>query len=290
MSIPTSLTHAALHFWLPMSDEDQAVARPNLIHPAPGGNRDPVSTGVAILARQLRFLDLRALVTKDLFPAADAQEEHQWRHMRRMRIEFHPLRPDGRWYFVGPHGEDPYDSEDGGYEVTNEHYPPEIDTEEDEDLDMEFDKDPNGGSEYDRLPDMFRTEPCRERIEPLLAAFAQSVAQCSMPDLEEAELFTYLWWCPGISRAPKYGLEAYDFDSTTHRWGVRYTAGSLSEGEVPTVTWHVGDWRPSEETMRLFDTLGRQEWHELKPERERSGRTYTLTSELFTSEVGVVWK
>ncbi|KXJ87069.1 hypothetical protein Micbo1qcDRAFT_236547 [Microdochium bolleyi] len=159
--IPASLTHAALHFWTPRQSakEDQAIPRPNLIHPAEG-DRDPVSTGLRILARQLRFLDLRALVTKDLFPATEAYEEHhQWRHMRRMRIEFHPLRPDGRWYFIGPHDEDPHDSEEGGFRITEEHYPPESDTEEDEDLDMEFDNDPKGGSESDNLPDMFRIEP-----------------------------------------------------------------------------------------------------------------------------------
>ncbi|KAJ1332957.1 hypothetical protein MN608_02947 [Microdochium nivale] len=277
--IPASLTHAALHFWTPRqtAKEDQTVPRPNLIHQAEG-DRDPVSTGLRILARQLRFLDLRALVTKDLFPAAKAHEEHQWRHMRRMRIEFHPLRPDGRWYFVGPHGEDPHDSEDGGFRITEEHYPPESDTEEDEDLDIEFDDDAKGGSEFDNMPDMFRIEPCRKRIEPLLAAFAQSVARGNMSDLEEAELFTYLWWCPGETRAPEYGLEAYDFETKTDRWGVKYTAGRESEGEAPAVTWQVGDWRPSQETMSLFESLGRQEWLELETDQGRNLGAFSLTT------------
>ncbi|KAJ2971664.1 hypothetical protein NQ176_g7576 [Zarea fungicola] len=40
----------------------------------------------------------------------------------------HPLRPDGRWYFVGPRSEDPHDSEEGGFKISqSKHYPREQD-------------------------------------------------------------------------------------------------------------------------------------------------------------------
>ncbi|KAH7038383.1 uncharacterized protein B0I36DRAFT_316082 [Microdochium trichocladiopsis] len=276
--IPASLTRAALHFWTPrgVSQEDQAVPRPNLIYPA-ADDRDPLSLGLRTLASQLHFLDLRALITKDLFPVPGAPVEEQWRHMRRMRIEFHPLRPDGRWYFVGPRGEDPNDSADGGFRITEDHYPRDYDTEEDQELDEEWEDDPTGGKEGDQFPDMFRTEPCRERIEPLLAAFARAVAHGNMPDLQDAELFAYLWWYPGETRAPEYGLEAYDFEDKVHRWGVKYVAGGDTEGQGPVVQWQVGDWRPSPETMSLFESLGRQEWLDLSFDHTRHLGDFSVT-------------
>jgi hypothetical protein len=56
-----------------------------------------------------------------------------------------------------------------------------------------------------------------------------------------------------------------------HRWGVKFVAGRGSmkqkDGDaaaaaltLPVVRWQVGDWRPSEEVMSLFESLGRQEW------------------------------
>ena len=107
--------------------------------------------------------------------------------MRRFRLEFHPLRPDGRWYSVGPGGEDPHDSEQGGYKISGkEHYPRETDTDEDMYLDAEYGDDPD--NEYDHDLDMFRTEPCRELIESLLAAFAKSLTRDNMPSLEDDEI------------------------------------------------------------------------------------------------------
>lgn len=145
--------------------------------------------------------------------------------MRRFRLEFHCLRPDGRWYFVGPGGEDPHDSEQGGYKVSDtEHYPRETDTDEDMDLDAEYGDNPD--DEYDYDLDMFRTEPCRERIEPLLAAFAKSLARDKMPGLEDAEIFTHLWWDPSDDReVEEYGLPM----RTGHRWGIKFIAGRGGE-------------------------------------------------------------
>ena len=102
------------------------MARPNLIHPA---DRDPVSVGLCELGAQLSLFDVRAVVTPDLLPSPEASTDQQWSQMRRFRLEFHFLRPDGRWYFVGPGGEDPHDSEQGGHKISGtEHYPRETDT------------------------------------------------------------------------------------------------------------------------------------------------------------------
>jgi hypothetical protein len=280
--IPLSLTRAALHFWpfFSLPYHDQSVARPNLIHPA---EKDPVSVGLCKLGAQLSLFDVRAVVTSDLFPSPQALPEQQWSQMRRFRLEFHSLRPDGRWYFVGPGGEDPHDSEQGGYKISDtEHYPRETDTDEDMDLDVEYGDNPD--DEYDHHLDMFRTEPCRERIEPLLAAFAKSLTRDNMPSLEDAEIFTHLWWDPSDDR----GVEEYGLPMRKgHRWGVKFIAerGSKKQkdgdaaAEAPTppvVEWQVGDWRPSEEVMSLFESLGRQEWLDLEWARYRSTAGHDL--------------
>ncbi|KAL1880120.1 hypothetical protein Daus18300_001483 [Diaporthe australafricana] len=276
--IPASLTRAALHFWPFFSrpKHDQSVARPNLIHPA---DRDPVSVGLCKLGAQLSLFDVRAVVTSDLFPSPEAPADQQWSRMRRFRLEFHPLRPDGRWYFVGPGGEDPHDSEQGGYKISDtEHYPRDADTDEDVDIDAEYGDNPD--DEYDHHLDMFRTEPCRERTEPLLAAFAKSLARDNMLSLEDAEIFTHLWWDPSDDReVEEYGLPM----KKGHRWGVKFVAGrggekKMKDGDTaaaaapitpPVVQWQVGDWRPSEEVMSLFESLGRQEWLDLEWDKYR---------------------
>ncbi|TQV92639.1 hypothetical protein IF1G_08563 [Cordyceps javanica] len=280
--IPASLTRAALHFWTPrqIPEEDQAVPRPNLIAPA---GKDPVSVGLRRLAAQLHVLDVRALITEDLFPPPGASTGEQWSQMRRLRIEFHPLRPDGRWYFVGPRGEDPHDSaEEGGFPISDaEHYPREHDTEEDQDLDEEWEDDPNGGAEADRMPDLFRTQPCRERIEPLLAAFARALTHDRMPRLEDAEMFAFLWWHPSHRRAEEYGIDRESaIETDVHRWGVKYVAGRDGKGgdaAAPTVQWQVGDWRPSQEVLALFEALGQQEWLPLEPAKQRYHGDFTMS-------------
>lgn len=289
--IPASLTRAALHFWpfFSLPKHDQSVARPNLIHPA---DKDPVSVGLCKLGAQLSLFDVRAVVTSDLFPSPEASADQQWSQMRRFRLEFHSLRPDGRWYFIGPGGEDPHDSEQGGYKISDaEHYPRETDTDEDMDLHAEYDDNPD--DEYDHDLNMFRTKPCRERIEPLLAAFAKSLTRDNMPSLEDAEIFTHLWWAPlDDGEVKDYGLPM----KNGHRWGVKFIAGRGSkkqkEGDAaaaaptpPVVQWQVGDWRPSEEVMSLFESLGRQEWLDLEWNRYRSTAGHDLLGNSESSPV-----
>ncbi|KAJ1325256.1 hypothetical protein MN608_09967 [Microdochium nivale] len=279
--IPQSLRNALLHFWEPqqIAVEDQTVARPNLVHPA---DKDPVSVGLCRLGAQLERLDMRALVTEDLFPTAPGMEggggDQPWSSMRRLRVEFHPLRPDGMWYFIGPRGEDPLsgggpgEEERGsttrqtGFEISETaDYPREHDTPEDAEVDDEYEESPNGDSEFDHLPDMFRTEPHRERIEPLLARFAAAVAVSNTPDLEDAELFAHVWWALGdeCSRKDEYADDAPYENYSVHRWGVRYRGSGGGDSKAATtsvVQWQVGDWRPSAEVMALFEALGTQEW------------------------------
>ncbi|OAA73371.1 hypothetical protein ISF_00272 [Cordyceps fumosorosea ARSEF 2679] len=274
--IPTSLTKAALYFWEPeqVAHHNQDAPRPNLIYPA---YEDPVSLGLCKLAAQLEILDVRALITKDMFPNPEVAAP--WSKMRRLRIEFHPLRPDGRWYFIGPRGEDPHDSEEGGFKISDSHYPRDYDIEEDGELDEEWEDDPLGGTDWDDDPDLFRTEPCRERIEPLLKAFAEALTN-SMPNLEVAEMYAALWWTPSFRRAVEYGVGPEEaIETKIHRWGVKYSAGEKGgDATAPTVQWQVGDWRPSQDVMSIFESLGQQEWLDLEftDGRKRGGLNGSL--------------
>lgn len=90
--------------------------------------------------------------------------------------------------------------------------------------------------------DMFRIEPIDQNIEPLLEAFATALK--NMPELKEADLFTYLKWHPDRRRKSDYPeLE----EKEKYRWGVKYMVG-----EVPRLEWEVGHWRPSKKLHQLF--------------------------------------
>ncbi|KAH6894528.1 hypothetical protein B0T10DRAFT_480670 [Thelonectria olida] len=238
--IPVSLRKVKFRFWLERYKfwDDQAVSMPNLVHPAV---EDPVSAGFCIMAPCLEDLDLRAFLTPGLFQA-------QWPRMRRLRVEFHPCRPDGRWYFVGPRGENPNPD---GYEVTEEHYPPTGPNEADEQFDEGWEDNWVRGDEFQQ--DMFRTEPLAEQIDPLLSAFAAALK--SMPVLEEAELFTHVSWNPSPERLEEYGDEApYDAEYGGRRWGLKYIPGK--DGVEGLVEWEVGAWRPPQGVVKLFEDLG----------------------------------
>ena len=72
-----------------------------------------------------------------------------------------------------------------------------------------------------------------------------------------------------------------------HRWGVKFISGRGSrkqdDGDAaaaaptpPVVQWRVGNWRPNEEVMNLFESLGRQEWLDLEWDRYRSTAGHDL--------------
>ncbi|TQN70049.1 hypothetical protein CSHISOI_05265 [Colletotrichum shisoi] len=225
LRIPATLTKARLWFWQPRlsCDDDQALAMPILVAPT---KQDPLSVGLCVLAAQLQELNLGAFVTEHLFPVPDAEPSAQWSRMRRLTVEFHPLRPDGSWYFVGPRGGDPHSE---GFVISEaDHYPPLQATAEDEEIDEQWDEDPQGGEEVDYFPDLFRTEPLADRIEPLLSAFALAVK--NMGALEDAELFAYLAWYPSESRSDEYGDEApYDCENGFKQW---YSGRSVTGDQI----------------------------------------------------------
>ncbi|OTB02453.1 hypothetical protein M426DRAFT_13429 [Hypoxylon sp. CI-4A] len=249
--MPPSLVSARLWFWKPSAfytDEDQAIEMPDLVRP---NGADPFSLGLRTVASHLEQFDLRAFLTPDLFRAPVT-----WPRMKHLRVEFHPWCPDGTWYFVGPHGENPHP--DGGFEITREqHYPPVAQNEQDDKMDEEYVDDEGTEEEEERRTDMFRTEPLPSKINPLLLAFSDALR--GMPVLEEAELFAYLAWQPSEERRRAYenSDEApYNQNRAIYRWGVSYTPGK--NGSTGLLTWQVGSWRPQEDVIRSFEAFGNE--------------------------------
>jgi hypothetical protein len=293
--LPPSLAKARLWFWYPRAygdSIDQAAQMPDLVGPAPAfGDTDPaaqmsdlvgalslspsptdskfegvdpVSLGLRILGSRLQELDIRALLTPDLFPFGT--DSTPWTYMRHLKVEFYACAPDGRWYFSGPKGEDPFPT---GYAIIpEEHYPP---GQQDDDavhalLSDEEEENKSGDELYLlRKPDMFRILPIADRINPLLLAFALSLHR--MPSLQDAELFTWLTWLPSEQRAEEYegskdvppSWGEYEFPTVLFRWGVRYDA---PRGDAPgvdgkgKVIWQVGEsWRPADEVVEAFGKL-----------------------------------
>ncbi|KAI4653140.1 uncharacterized protein J4E79_008653 [Alternaria viburni] len=62
----------------------------------------------------------------------DDNSQPQWPNLEILEVMFHPSRPDGSWYFVGPQGRG---REAVGYDITAASYPPLETTELD--IDME---------------------------------------------------------------------------------------------------------------------------------------------------------
>ncbi|KAJ4398819.1 hypothetical protein N0V85_006180 [Neurospora sp. IMI 360204] len=278
--LPSSLTKVRLWFWRPSShgDEmDQAAQMPDLVG-APSSSSsswtneefegmDPVSLGLRDLGSRLEQLDVRALITPDLFPFSSVGDDgmSSWPHMRHLKVEFHPCAPDGSWYFSGPRGEDPHAT--GGFAITREeHYPP---GQEDDDAthnlmsDEEEEYAADAPDIYDlRNPDMFRLRPIAERINPLLLAFASSLQRQNMPALRDAELFTWLTWRPSKEREKEYeGSDkvpptSYEDETVMFRWGVRYEAPAVGGDGKGKVAWQVGeDWRPEDRVIKAFEHL-----------------------------------
>ncbi|KAI0108571.1 hypothetical protein GGR51DRAFT_119854 [Nemania sp. FL0031] len=266
--LPPSLAKARIWFWKPnpWEDEaDQAAQMPDLVG-APSltsefEDMDPVSLGLRDLASRLEELDIRALITPDLFRSHDTTGHAlPWPHMRHLRVEFHPCAPDGSWYFSGPRGEDPHAT---GFAITRqEHYPPGQEDADETHALWEREEDEYTGEDdicLERQPDMFRTRPIAERINPLLLAFASSLQRQRTPSLQDAELFTWLTWQPSEERAQEYegsgdAPPSGDNETVMFRWGVRYDAPKGDE--KGKVTWQIGeDWRPENEVIRAFEDL-----------------------------------
>jgi hypothetical protein len=224
---------------------DQSKPLPDLVKPL---SFDPLSASLREFSQQLTELDLRICADSSLFWPSEREPDAippSWPHLKRLHVEFHPASPSGAWYFQGPRDQ----SQEGiGYEITEKHYPPVEENEADENWDDIWNFE--GGRYENVAPDMFRTAPVDDMIEPLLEAFAKALG--SMRSLEEAELFTYLSWCPCPEREQEYPNPPLDREQQErHRWGLRYH----TEGSFGRLKWETGDWRPRKALLQRFQRI-----------------------------------
>ncbi|OBT52722.1 hypothetical protein VE04_06576 [Pseudogymnoascus sp. 24MN13] len=266
--LPSSLTKVSLWFWRTNAygHEDQAVQMPDLVGASLSSlstnefeGMDPVSLGLRDLGSRLEELDVIALITPDIFHSSG--DGLLWPRMVHLKVEFHPCAPNGTWYFSGPRGENPHST---GFAITREEHYLSKGLEYDDKTHALWDgeEEEYWGDEgiYEHYtPDMFRTRPIVERINPLLLAFASSLQRQKMPSLQDAELFTWLTWRPSKDRVQEYeGSDEVppttDVEQTVmFRWGVRYDAPK-GDGKGK-VTWQVGDWRLEDKVITAFKDL-----------------------------------
>ncbi|KAL2291883.1 hypothetical protein FJTKL_12046 [Diaporthe vaccinii] len=157
-------------------------------------------------------------------------------------------------------------------------------TKEDEEVDKDYYDDVSGfgnGYEHDaRKRDLFRIKPVTEKVEPLLAAFGEALR--GMASLEGAELFAWLTWQPSDERAQDYwGDGLCDDNRRSWKWGVRYI--HAKDGTKGRVEWQVGDWRPEENIITLFKSLGGDGGIDViwKPSDKKDGRETWKDDELW---------
>jgi len=268
--LPTSLQRASLDFVSPLIralDTIQDRPLPNLVGPA---LRDPFSASLRILTNNLRQLRLWAIVDESLF-SMDDNSQPQWPNLEILEVMFHPSRPDGSWYFVGPQG---HGREAVGYDITAASYPPLETTELD--IDMEelvtsghLSNLPNGAQ------NQFRITPDEARLRPLLAGFSSAAAQ--MCSLRRAIIWTSLNWYPKYDYAESQGWDSeYQGPGSNWRsnWAIQYSdqdngiwgspshyLPSQQRNDDPTIrclVWMVAAWRPDAELRRLFQNIGRE--------------------------------
>lgn len=228
---------------------DQELPLPNLVHPQA---HDPLSSALRVISQNLTELDLQVIADSTLFwpPPSTAETDStpsSWPNLKRLAIEFHPSTPSGSWYFDGPRD---VKTDAVGYAVTDDHYPPVTENEEDNDLDNVC-EDCYGGIMDTLSSDCFRTNPVEQTIEPFLEAFARALR--NMPVLQEAVLYSLTTWEPTEEDDDYY--HENDFinpGQSWYRWSVRYV---VSEGK-DRLEWRVGEWRPSEALLQLFQDLG----------------------------------
>ncbi|KAF2241818.1 hypothetical protein BU26DRAFT_555975 [Trematosphaeria pertusa] len=176
--IPISLRRASLDF---LSSIENVISihhgkqQPNMVYPAPS---DLFSSSLRILTRNLRKLQLRAVIDENLFCPGD-ERLSPWPVLEIFEVMFHPVRPNGKWYFQGPGGEG---ADATGFNITDECYPPletsDLDTEMDAMLKEEGDPCTNLGNRQ------FRVTPQDVNVRQLLESFAKCAT--NMPSLQQA--------------------------------------------------------------------------------------------------------
>jgi hypothetical protein len=237
-----------------------------MVNPAP---YDIFSSSLRILSYQLRTMRLRVIADKTLFWPEDNSVPY-WPNLESISVMFHMASPFGKWYFHGPPGCG-IEGATEGYEITENHYPPLLTAESDENADDAWIE-----QEYDWDDDcmivQYRVEPNDEVLVPFLTAFAKAAA--SMPKLKEAALWSplFLYWDDNSELGAFSDFDSGEIliDEATREvaWGIAYTRPGgkafntnpgVDQCDVRQMWWEVRKWRPDPEFHELFQRIGRKE-------------------------------
>lgn len=179
-------------------------------------------------------------------------------------IMFHPVHPDGSWYFKGPQGE----GEDTvGYQITESDYPPFTAGEDEDSFDHRLEDE--GDRRSTTEPAEFRIVPIDDKIVPLFSAFAKATG--TMPRLREAALWSHLMWAPGeleveyelegLVDAPEAGqFLGFGIQYLKPREKVWHPRKGEDFSTSRQIWWSVGKWRPNSKLLELCRDIGSQTW------------------------------
>ncbi|KAF2251579.1 hypothetical protein BU26DRAFT_518202 [Trematosphaeria pertusa] len=259
-----SLRYVDLDFMNPLGFSmylDQRQAMPNLVMPS---QHDPFSASLRALSYPLRRMTLRVMADETLFwPSGKTSAPPVWPRLESLSVMFHTATPSGKWYFRGLFNEGAV----GGFEVTDDHYPPLTQTTEDEEMDDRYDYIKWDETELAQ----YRLLPNETPLVPLLTAFAKAAAY-GMPSLRNAAL-----WSPLKLSAKDVSAFYEDYDGSDLAkypdrdlaWGIAYArpgeeALTMYEKnnhcQVRQIWWMVGNrWEPDFELHDLFRRIGLHE-------------------------------
>lgn len=271
--LPDSLKRVSLDFLNPLDDAIVHVHHeqvlPDLVGPL--FLRDPFSSSLRIMSNNLRYLHIRAMVDESLFWPSNGDDAACFGpNLEVLEIMFHIVRPDGKWYFHGPKGEN---RDVCGYQVTDASYPPLETTKYDEEMEERIE---------DFFPDYLTTKssqfcvvPHDTYLRPLLEAFAKSAIQ--MRFLKQFLIWTSLSWFPDSENCPDFD---YEDGYSNKTWAIRYADPTVSQSYQPAdacktrqLRWQVDQWRPDAELHEMFKKIGRdkhgndlrEHWEALDP-------------------------
>lgn len=257
--LPKTLRKVQLDFLNPLSEIeglDQRRSMPNLVDPA---SRDPFSSSISLIARNLRKLQLRVVADESLFSDSGLDA---FANIESLDVMFHPMHPSGSWYFQGPQGEG---ADTVGHQIANSDYPPL--KESDAETNFDYLLEDEGDRRSTTVPAEFRIVPIDDILVPLFTAFAKAAA--TMTKLKEAALWSYLMWEPGeldvdyepedLVDAPAAGQQlGFGLQYLRPREKVWYPRQGEDHSASRQIWWSVAKWRPDATLHALCQDIGRR--------------------------------
>ncbi|KAI1204312.1 uncharacterized protein F4807DRAFT_354548 [Annulohypoxylon truncatum] len=259
-TLPSSVEKFSFKMFVPGTSRFQIL--PNFIGLI--SSPDSVSLALRKLTKDCAEVYIDGSIHASLFdpPAVPGTAPHEaapaWEKATRLEVRASMCGPDGKWLFkIDPNNGTPgnppedldFDRLPPGYGTTES----ELDEAEEYCLEHLEDIAPetmDGGDPDDG--EFFRTEADDGPMNALLAAFARGCGRGNAPALRSATL-----------QSEFFNIDNWPFQVTCYaagaaaplRWDAEFAGG---DRDAWRVFFHVGDWRPAEETLEEFRRIGRE--------------------------------